>query len=107
MTESRTASPLIAIVETVSKVVNETTPHLSGLVRIHFLQQWFGLSDPAMGEALHDTRLEPLERLPAAKRGQALQSCELHAGRAKLKRLLRCIRIGRKNYQSYNFKAVL
>ncbi|GAB7549414.1 hypothetical protein CS8_091190 [Cupriavidus sp. 8B] len=22
--------------------------------RIHFLQQWFGLSDPAMEEALHD-----------------------------------------------------
>ena len=24
------------------------------MLRIHFLQQWFGLSDPAMEEALHD-----------------------------------------------------
>ena len=27
------------------------------MLRIHFLQQWFGLSDPAMDEALHDTPL--------------------------------------------------
>jgi IS5 family transposase len=27
------------------------------MLRIHFLQQWFGLSDPAMKEALHDTPL--------------------------------------------------
>ena len=27
------------------------------MLRIHFLQQWFGLSDPAMQEALHDTSL--------------------------------------------------
>jgi len=27
------------------------------MLRIHFLQQWFGLSDPAMEEALHDTSL--------------------------------------------------
>ena len=27
------------------------------MLRIHFLQQWFGLSDPAMGEALHDVSL--------------------------------------------------
>ena len=27
------------------------------LLRIHFLQQWFGLSDPAMEEALHDVPL--------------------------------------------------
>ena len=25
------------------------------MLRIHFVQQWFGLSDPAMEEALHDT----------------------------------------------------
>ena len=25
------------------------------MLRIHFMQQWFGLSDPAMEEALHDT----------------------------------------------------
>lgn len=28
-----------------------------GGLRIHFLQQWFGLGDPAMEEALHDTSL--------------------------------------------------
>ena len=27
------------------------------MLRIHYLQQWFGLSDPAMEEALHDTPL--------------------------------------------------
>ena len=27
------------------------------MLRIHFLQQWFGLSDPAMQEALHDISL--------------------------------------------------
>jgi len=27
------------------------------MLRIHFLQQWFGLSDPAMEESLHDTPL--------------------------------------------------
>ena len=25
------------------------------MLRIHFMQQWFGLSDPATEEALHDT----------------------------------------------------
>ena len=42
------------------------------MLRIHFMQQWFGLSDPAMEEALHDTplycefaRLDPgVSRLP-------------------------------------------
>ena len=42
------------------------------LLRIHFMQQWFTLSDPAMQEALHDTplycefaRLDPgMSRLP-------------------------------------------
>jgi len=42
------------------------------MLRIHFLQQWFGLSDPAMEEALHDVcvycefaRLDPgATRLP-------------------------------------------
>lgn len=28
---------------------------LSTMLRVHFMQQWFGLSDPAMEEALHDT----------------------------------------------------
>jgi IS5 family transposase len=27
------------------------------ILRIHFMQQWFGLSDPAMEEALHDLQL--------------------------------------------------
>ena len=27
------------------------------MLRIHFLQKWFGLSDPAMEEALHDVWL--------------------------------------------------
>ena len=27
------------------------------MLRIHFLQQWFGLSDPAMEEALHNISL--------------------------------------------------
>ena len=30
---------------------------LGAMLRIHFLQQWFGLSDPAMEEALHDVPL--------------------------------------------------
>jgi IS5 family transposase len=30
---------------------------LSTMLRIHFLQQWFGYSDPAMEEALHDVPL--------------------------------------------------
>ena len=42
------------------------------MLRIHYLQQWFGLSDPAMEEALHDVPLyrefakigEGLSRLP-------------------------------------------
>jgi IS5 family transposase len=27
------------------------------MLRIHFMQQWFALSDPAMEEALHDMAL--------------------------------------------------
>ena len=38
--KSKTGRPLFAI---------ET------MLRIHYLQQWFGLSDPVMEEALHDT----------------------------------------------------
>jgi len=30
---------------------------VSAMLRIHFMHQWFGLSDPAMEEALHDTPL--------------------------------------------------
>ena len=35
---------------------NGRPPHpVAVMLRIHFMQQWFGLSDPAMEEALHDT----------------------------------------------------
>ena len=30
---------------------------IATMLRIHFMQQWFGLSDPAMEEALHDVPL--------------------------------------------------
>ena len=45
---------------------------LHSMLRIHFLQQWFSLSDPAMEEAFFDTplygefaQLEAMSRLPA------------------------------------------
>ena len=45
---------------------------IATMLRVHFLQQWFGLSDPAMEEALHDVPLYrefadlqgPMRRLP-------------------------------------------
>jgi len=45
---------------------------LATMLRVHFMQQWFGLSDPAMEEALHDVPLYrefaglegPMRRLP-------------------------------------------
>jgi IS5 family transposase len=45
---------------------------IATMLRIHFMQQWFGLSDPAMEEALHDIPLYrefaglagPMRRLP-------------------------------------------
>ncbi len=30
---------------------------VSAMMRIHFMKQWFGLSDPAMEETLHDMAL--------------------------------------------------
>jgi IS5 family transposase len=30
---------------------------IATMLRIHFMQQWFGLSDPAMEEVLHDITL--------------------------------------------------
>ena len=70
------------------------------MLRVHFLQQWFGLSDPAMEEALHDVPLyrefadldDAMARLPdestilrflhllerhdlAAQPGQVTKSC--------------------------------
>lgn len=56
-------------VATLTELVAQIVPHMpSGktgrtpypaklLLRIHFLQQWFGLSDPAMEEALYDIPL--------------------------------------------------
>jgi transposase, IS5 family len=41
---------------------------LDAMLRIHCMQQWFGLSDPAMEEALHDT---PMLREFAGLAGQA------------------------------------
>ncbi len=32
---------------------------LQTMLRIHFMQQWFGLSDTAMEEALHDVPMYP------------------------------------------------
>ena len=44
---------------------------IESMLRIHYLQQWFALSDPAMEEALHDmpvfrefTKLGDVSRLP-------------------------------------------
>jgi IS5 family transposase len=53
------------------------------MLRIHFIQQWFGLSDSAMGEALHDVplycqlaRLDPgMSRLP--DESTILRFCQL------------------------------
>lgn len=40
------------------KKVNGRPPMpLGTMLRIHFMQQWFGYSDPAMEEALHDIPL--------------------------------------------------
>ena len=36
------------------------------MLQLHFMQQWFGLSDPAMEEALYDV---PLYRCTASSRG--------------------------------------
>ena len=52
---------------------------VEALLRIHFMQQWFTLSDHAMQEALHDTplycefaRLDPGHE-PAARREHYLE----------------------------------
>ena len=46
---------------------------LGTMLRIHFMQQWFGYSDPAMEEALHDI---PLLRRFAGLDVRALQSVD-------------------------------
>ena len=41
------------------------TSAVETILRIHFMQQWFTLSDPAMEEALHDVSLFREEHDPA------------------------------------------
>ena len=52
-------SQLIALIEPHAPTGKTGRPPFAvpTMLRIHFLQQWFGLSDPAMEEALHDTPL--------------------------------------------------
>ena len=53
------------------------------MLRIHYLQQWFGLSDPAMEEALHDVPLyreftssmAPRRGCPTRRRSCAFATC--------------------------------
>jgi IS5 family transposase len=47
------------------------------MLRIHFMQQWFTLSDPAMEEALHDMRAVPRVRGPGL--GQPTARREHHS----------------------------
>lgn len=51
--------PLLAVIEPhYPKAGNGRRPYaLSTMLRIHFMQQWFGYSDAAMEEALHDVPL--------------------------------------------------
>jgi len=61
---------------------------VESLLRIHFMQQWFTLSDPAMEEALHDMplfrdfagRANPGDGQPAAGR-QGSDAAQWHGGR--------------------------
>jgi IS5 family transposase len=50
---------LVALIEPHAPVARTGRPAFAVLtmLRIHFMQQWFGLSDPAMEEALHDVPL--------------------------------------------------
>ncbi len=50
---------LVALIEPHAPPGKTGRPPFAGLtmLRIHFMQQWFGLSDPAMEEALHDVPL--------------------------------------------------
>ncbi|MSQ66388.1 MAG: transposase, partial [Limnohabitans sp.] len=50
---------LVSLIEPYAPVSNTGRPPFpfSTMLRIHFMQQWFGLSDPAMEEALHDMAL--------------------------------------------------
>ncbi len=50
---------LVAVVEPHAPRAKTGRPPfaIEAMLRIHYLQQWFGLSDPAMEEALHDVPL--------------------------------------------------
>ena len=50
-------APLIALIEPhyPKGVTGRPVIGVATMLRVHFMQQWFGLSDPAMEEALHDT----------------------------------------------------
>ena len=50
---------LLALIEPFAPLGKAVRPPFasSTMLRIHFMQQWFGLSDPAMEEALHDMTL--------------------------------------------------
>jgi len=52
-------SALVELVASHAPVANKGRPPfaLETMLRIHFMQQWFTLSDPAMEEALHDVPL--------------------------------------------------
>lgn len=48
--------PLVQVVEPFYPKAKTGFP-IETMLRIHYMQQWFGLSDPAMEEALHDVPL--------------------------------------------------
>jgi IS5 family transposase len=52
-------SEQVALIEPHAPSGKTSRPRFAGssMLRIHFMQQWFGLSDPAMEEALHDISL--------------------------------------------------
>ncbi len=58
---------------------------LSAMLRIHCLQQWFGYSDPAMEEALHDV---PLLRQFAGLDPQPYQTTNPKMTRSGFRRFL-------------------
>jgi IS5 family transposase len=93
-------SELVALIQPHAPAGKTVRPPIAveTMLRIYFMQQWFGPSDPAMEEALHDVplycqfaRLDPgLSRLPAegesTSNSAAVSSCE----RSPLKGFSRC-----------------
>lgn len=67
-------------------------PPLEGMLRLHFVQQWYGLSDDALDDALHDSetlaRFVGIDRaaLPAA--AERLEFRRLLEGRPPLQAML-------------------